>query len=784
MRHATRLAAAFACALLACSGTAWASKLIEAQAVDGTYCAGNAVDCGDAVTFLRWFKGNTNIVFHVNEDAEADAGASPVTQAEIITAAQDAYQVWDDVPFAILKISYGGETTARIAADGINTTLFYNGALDAAACVGGFGVVGGILGITILTEDLPTGEIIDADIVLDSAETWELSTACVNRDVQSTITHEYGHTLGLHHPDAALCAGDLATRPTMCGYFCDPGLPGRRTLEGDDESGIQCLYPELPTVLLIDETGSMSAGSRMDDCKSTANDFVDAFADNILAVSAFAESAGCAPPRDGYDLLQTWTDVVADLHTAVDSTSACGNTPMWESMCCAVGEAAPNAPSNVLLITDTLENVSNDVCSADCPGGFCGAADWCGDAQDVIDTAVASLVTYYIIDMTSYTGVLAGQGTQQRETCNQQFPGPQSADLYRLAVETGGLYCSAFNRAELLQARKAIESHMLEHGIRQQNPVTCNPGLPIDAIQVYEPVTGNPASPFDGQTVQIVGTLTVRRNTYDVGTMYIEDCSGGIQVFSSTVPLAKVGDEVSVAGVVGTTFGEIRISPVNSFAVRGLGVLPRPGIVDPIDGQSLEMVGSLMKVQGFAGGPLVDFRFPLVSDPGALSPQSLTVFVDPDTGIGAASIQPGQYYVITGVLSRRLGVNELKPRSVADIQLAAVPGEARDLRASYNKATGMVDVTYTPACDATNHIIYFGPLANVKAYDYAGTVCAAGASGSASFNPGLGSSFFLIAGENGTEEGSYGLGKGLERPEDLGTPGCNRPRNLGGVLCE
>jgi hypothetical protein len=124
-----------------------------------------------------------------------------------------------------------------------------------------------------------------------------------------------------------------------------------------------------------------------------------------------------------------------------------------------------------------------------------------------------------------------------------------------------------------------------------------------------------------------------------------------------------------------------------------------------------------------------------------------------------------------------------------------VPGEAshQDLPpdlmlADYNGGTGEIDLTYTPACDATDHTIYWGDLADVGSYLYGGAECFAGTSGTASFDPGGGSFFFVIVGNNGVEEGSYGLyndaGTTDQRDEDVGTPVCDLPRNLAGVTCE
>jgi hypothetical protein len=115
----------------------------------------------------------------------------------------------------------------------------------------------------------------------------------------------------------------------------------------------------------------------------------------------------------------------------------------------------------------------------------------------------------------------------------------------------------------------------------------------------------------------------------------------------------------------------------------------------------------------------------------------------------------------------------------------AVPGEASPMLVDYDKVTGAVQLTYTPACDASDNNVYYGDLAGVSTYAYAGVTCSVGNTGSASFDPGLDSAFFLIVGNNGAEEGSYGIdSSGVERPEDGPTPLCDRPQNLGGVVCE
>jgi hypothetical protein len=121
--------------------------------------------------------------------------------------------------------------------------------------------------------------------------------------------------------------------------------------------------------------------------------------------------------------------------------------------------------------------------------------------------------------------------------------------------------------------------------------------------------------------------------------------------------------------------------------------------------------------------------------------------------------------------------------------VAGAPGEASahadpadQMRAAYDGATGRIDVIYTPSCEATNHTIYYGDLADVRTYGYSGAACARGTSGTTSFDPGLTHAFFLIVGNTGSVEGSYGLdSQDGERPEDTGTAGCDLPRNLSGT---
>lgn len=120
-----------------------------------------------------------------------------------------------------------------------------------------------------------------------------------------------------------------------------------------------------------------------------------------------------------------------------------------------------------------------------------------------------------------------------------------------------------------------------------------------------------------------------------------------------------------------------------------------------------------------------------------------------------------------------------------DPALGATPGEATQLVVTgYDPATGELSISYDPACSAVDHHIEFGPLQEVATFGYTGQECGIGTGGSyGAFNPGPGSFFFLVVGDDGAAiEGSYGTtstgGTPAERPEDLLDPDCSRDQDL------
>lgn len=99
-------------------------------------------------------------------------------------------------------------------------------------------------------------------------------------------------------------------------------------------------------------------------------------------------------------------------------------------------------------------------------------------------------------------------------------------------------------------------------------------------------------------------------------------------------------------------------------------------------------------------------------------------------------------------------------------------------------AGSTVTVAYAPACAALDHAAYWGegPIAGGVVWTQA--ACGIGNTGGGSFDPGdpaPGSFFyFVVVGQNGAKEGSYGAASSGERPEAIGIGACDKPRDLTG----
>lgn len=120
--------------------------------------------------------------------------------------------------------------------------------------------------------------------------------------------------------------------------------------------------------------------------------------------------------------------------------------------------------------------------------------------------------------------------------------------------------------------------------------------------------------------------------------------------------------------------------------------------------------------------------------------------------------------------------------------VASTPGEASSealaplLVTGHDRNAGTIEVGYAAACGSSDNALRYGLLDSVASYAYTGAECSIlnTSSYTWSYPTASDSLFFLIVGNDGSVEGSYGLGAGgAERPSDGVSLACSLTQDLG-----
>jgi hypothetical protein len=194
------------------------------------------IQIGNRQVTLKWAR--TPVSIFVN-----DRTVPGVTPSDFQAAVSRALATWQAVPTASISYQSVGFTAAvPFEDDGVSTIGFANRPdLDR------------VLGATTFLVDLSTGELLESDILFNSAFAWSVAAAgeAGRFDVESIALHEIGHLSGLAHSalgetEVRATGGRhvLAAEAAMFPIAFAAGTIAGRTLRDDDIAGISDLYPD------------------------------------------------------------------------------------------------------------------------------------------------------------------------------------------------------------------------------------------------------------------------------------------------------------------------------------------------------------------------------------------------------------------------------------------------------------------------------------------------------------------------------------------------------------
>jgi len=193
-------------------------------------------------------KSSTGAALHWEEAPELVLALAPDER----TAATAAIATWNvglaGTALALSSIDAGRDAVVTDGGDATNTVRWGDREDDPD-------LERGVLGLTFLSYATSTGEIRDADIVLNARNfAWTVDPSeCTNEyDLQSALTHELGHLLGLAH--------SLGHHEAVMFATSDACETTKRTLAGDDRAGLDALY-RTETTTTTDDGGCAAGGS-------------------------------------------------------------------------------------------------------------------------------------------------------------------------------------------------------------------------------------------------------------------------------------------------------------------------------------------------------------------------------------------------------------------------------------------------------------------------------------------------------------------------------------------
>ncbi len=183
-----------------------------------------------AIAYTRILSPSTGVAAHwasmpISYFISQDGSDQILNNSEFL-AVQAAFQTWAAVPTANVGFNYLGPAPVNVGvSDTLNLVSFSDTTFPWAA---------GTLAVTLNYFSKSTGVTSEADILLNPSQPWSTSGESGRYDIQSIVTHEIGHFLGLDH------SGMVSSVMSPFGF---PTQVDQRTLQYDDIAGISEIYP-------------------------------------------------------------------------------------------------------------------------------------------------------------------------------------------------------------------------------------------------------------------------------------------------------------------------------------------------------------------------------------------------------------------------------------------------------------------------------------------------------------------------------------------------------------
>lgn len=185
-------------------------------------------------------------------------------------------------------------------------------------------------------------------------------------------------------------------------------------------------------------------------------------------------------------------------------------------------------------------------------------------------------------------------------------------------------------------------------------------------------------TPEAGVRAAVRGIVTTRQGAFRADNAYLQDVSGGIQIFGVPAGLGLVeGDVVEASGVVGEFNDEIQLEGLTSVRRVGTAEPIEPALLTPEELRSREFESDLVRLEDLTvtsvGTPDDLGRFSVRVDP-ATGPETYTFDIrieGPGTGLTPASFTVGNTYDVVGIASVFNNNAQLKPRKPQDVTPAS-----------------------------------------------------------------------------------------------------------------